>query len=454
MRSRDLGLAMLCVAACSVPEVHYREFETVLELPAVPNRDLDLLFVIDNSAAMDPKQQSFATDFPKFLEQLRAGEDELPNLHLGVVSTDMGTSGSGPANPAPPIGSIGNGGCANFGDDGKLLVGMSPVTGTFLSDTRQPDGTRLTNYTGDLATVFGQMVRLGSRGCGFEQSLAAMRAALQPAANPGFLRPTALLGVVFLTDEDDCSVKDPAILGPADMLFGPLASFRCTRFGVTCEVDGQDPAAMNAVGVKDRCTASATSMFVDDVVGFHAFLAGLKPDPRNVFVGGIVGDPQPVAIELDIPPQGGAPVPTLTHSCSFNRAGALEVADPAVRMKAFFDLFPDRSAFSSICQSDLTGPFQQLGQLVLRTVGNPCVTVPVVDIDPDQPGPQVDCVVEDLLGGTAIPIEPCGPDPTSPCWRLQPNLTICPAADHLKLSVERAEPVDPATATRMRCRLL
>ena len=35
------------------------------------------------------------------------------------------------------------------------------------------------------------------------------------AVNDGFLRPAAVLGVVILTDEDDCSVMNPGFFDPA-----------------------------------------------------------------------------------------------------------------------------------------------------------------------------------------------------------------------------------------------
>jgi hypothetical protein len=69
-----------------------------------------------------------------------------------------------------------------------------------------------------------------------------VRAALDGnPANAGFLRPGATLGVIFLTDEDDCSVRSPTLFSPANAVLGPLESFRCTRFGVTCEDGGGTP---------------------------------------------------------------------------------------------------------------------------------------------------------------------------------------------------------------------
>src|SRR5687767_12183077 len=94
----------------------------VVSVPATPNRDLDLLFVIDDSGSMADKQNNLVTNFPNFINVLSTLEGGLPNLHLGVVTTDMGTDSSMEV-PATPIGQIGQGGCAVSGKNGALQIG-------------------------------------------------------------------------------------------------------------------------------------------------------------------------------------------------------------------------------------------------------------------------------------------------------------------------------------------
>jgi hypothetical protein len=445
------GMLLIVLAACSVPEVDYVPIERQLVVETRAELGLDVLFVVDDSPSMLDKQMNLITNFPKFVTRLSLLPGGLPDLHLGVVSTDMGTSGSGPKPPAPQIGQVGQGGCMGTGKDGTLTVGSAPVTGRFLSDTKNADGSRLKNYNGTLAAAFAQMAQLGAAGCGFEQTLRAMHRALDTnPMNAGFLRRDALLAIVFLTDEDDCSVADPALFGN-DASLGPLQSFRCTRFGVTCTTNGATPDAMNTVGVKGGCTGTG-SMLMAELTGFHDFLVGLKDDPRNVVVGGIMGDPDHVEVELRA--AGGTPSPAIAHSCSYqNGGGNPEVADPGVRLKAFFDLFPERAAYTTICKPDLSDGLDQIGQLIVRAAGSPCVEAALFDVDPDQPGPQVDCVVEDVVGAQSTPIAACGPVPSSPCWRIEPDTINCPSSDHLKLVVDRAAAPAPGTVTKMRCRL-
>ena len=55
----------------------------------------------------------------------------------------------------------------------------------------------------------GEVVALvGDNGCAIQGPLEAMKRALSAGRNPGFLRPGALLGVLIVTDEDDCSAID------------------------------------------------------------------------------------------------------------------------------------------------------------------------------------------------------------------------------------------------------
>src|ERR1700704_246022 len=175
------------------------------DIPVNVNRDLDLLFLIDDSPSMADKQANLAENFPKFIDVLRSIPGGLPNVHIGVVTSDMGTQGP-PPSTGPSIGGGAAGTCTDRGKDGVLQTFAQPVTGLFLSDIADPvTGKRNPNYTGDLATVFGGIATgAGNLGCGFEQHLAAIQRALTNSANGDFLRPTAYLGIIIIADEDDC----------------------------------------------------------------------------------------------------------------------------------------------------------------------------------------------------------------------------------------------------------
>ncbi len=428
----------------AMPDLH----QPVATVPVTPNRNLDVLFVIDDSPSMADKQVNLANNFPNFINVLNTLPGGLPDIHIGVVTTDLGTRATEGA-PGPAIGQIGSGGCSGTGKSGNLQTSGAAVTGTFISDIKQPDGSRAKNYVGSLDMVFSQMARVGAGGCGFEQPLEAMKVALNNnPANAGFVRADALLAVVFLTDEDDCSIRSATMLGPESAALGPLQSFRCTRFGVTCTAGGATEAEMNTVGTKDGCKGSVGSAFMADVAPYHDFLVTLKGDARKVVTAAIMGTPTPFGVELRTPPGGGTAVTAIAHSCQYQGGLGIEVADPPVRMAAFLNLFPNASSFSTICQQDLSDAVTLTAQLVNLAVGSPCITVALADAEPGTPGDQADCIVEDVVGTTVTPIPACG-SPT--CWKLVTDAQNCPSASHLRLQIDRANAPDPATVTKARC---
>ena len=403
------------------------------------NRNVDILFVIDNSGSMADKQTNLRTNFPNFINVLATIQGGLPDVHIGVVNSDVGTKGEDDASPGAGVGMVGNGGCAGTGGatgGGNLITSGAPVTGTFLSDIKLGDGSRQKNYTGDLATVFGQMATVGDKGCGFEQHLHAMRRALENnPANAGFLRPDAFLAVIILADEDDCSMAHSTLLGPEGGALGPQQSFRCTRFGVKCDVGGTTDATMNQIGVKNQCHPDDNSAFLQTVSKYVTFLKGLKSDSKKVIVAGIIGTVDPFAVENRT--INGTAQPALAHSCTYNPpppATGAQVADPPIRLQFFLDQFPNRSTATSICQPDLSGGLQLIGELLKESIGNPCITGRIADQEPNTPGLQAECSVSYISNfGKANSHETILPEcnaglTNKPCWHLVKNPALCPCA--------------------------
>ncbi len=318
------------------------------------NRNIDILFVVDNSASMGEEQTSLAVDFPAFMSVLSHIEGGLPNLHIGVISSNVGVDGFNIVN------------CQGQGDNGELQStphgrSCTAPDGKFISDVAAADGTtRVKNYTGTLADTFGCISELGTLGCGFEQHLESMKRALDgsQAQNAGFLRPDALLAVIFVADEDDCSAADPRIYNPAEIPpnpeLGPLTSFRCTEFGVTCAEGNLTRSAASYTGCRPRVDS-----FLGDPQRYVTFLKGLKSNPNMILVAGIIGNPSPVRVMLD---QNNAP--QLDHSCQ----GSSGAADPGVRLKYFLDQFPG-SVTTSICNADLSSALQRIAEQLAGTVG-------------------------------------------------------------------------------------
>ena len=58
-----------------------------------PAREVDVLFLVDKSPTMRDEQASLAQNFPRFIEVLENIKGGMPDLHLGVITQDMGAGG-------------------------------------------------------------------------------------------------------------------------------------------------------------------------------------------------------------------------------------------------------------------------------------------------------------------------------------------------------------------------
>lgn len=219
---------------------------------------IDLLFVVDNSVSMADKQSLLVLAVPQMVERLvtpdcinrETGErtesarnaegtlqcsgdgfalefDPVNNIHIGVISSSLGGFGSTAQ--------------CTTGDDidkSKLIPKVRPE-----ANPPVPDPTNLGflwwqgGVDADVTTLSSQfseqVAAVGETGCGFEAPLEAWyRFLVDPsppidvvkgsnniAASTGvdtailqqrsdFLRPTSLVAIVVLTDENDCSAME------------------------------------------------------------------------------------------------------------------------------------------------------------------------------------------------------------------------------------------------------
>ncbi len=182
-----------------------RSFETVVGGGGIV--DVDVLFVIDDSGSMDEEQESLRREIPLLIEGLtnpptnEAGRPEwnpVESLQVAIVNTNLGTRGHS-VSPSR-VGACANG--DGWGDGGALVRNATCEGGPlhFWSSESGDDPSAF-------ATRVGCHADVGTSGCGLEQPLAAAMLALEADAN--FPRPDALLAVVVLSDEEDCSMADP-----------------------------------------------------------------------------------------------------------------------------------------------------------------------------------------------------------------------------------------------------
>lgn len=262
---------MLSICACAVlcfgclerdigpidPHVS-RFFETVVGGDGVG--DVDLLFVIDDSGSMFEEQDSLRREIPLLVEGLAnpplddAGRPQwnpVESLRIAIVTTNVGTRGFR-AEPRRV------GMCAAndyWGDAGALVV-----DGSCSPDTVHTWSSESGESPADFADRIGCIADVGTDGCGLEQPLAATMLALE--ADPDFPRDDALLAIVVLSDEEDCSLADPA------------GFFSGTETGPS---------------LNQRCVVHPE--YLDPIDGvLSTIIAGR--DPRNVIFAALVGLPE------------------------------------------------------------------------------------------------------------------------------------------------------------------
>jgi hypothetical protein len=337
---------------------------------------VDILFVIDDSKSMTDEQEQLGIWSSELFDVLSAS-GQLPDLHIAVTSSSVAI---------PSLSQCQTGGGFHVG-------GAALQKEQFLIDVAGPSG-RERNYTGSLTETFAKMALVGDSGCGFEQPFKAAQLALSGSwGSKNFLRADALLLVVFVTDEDDCSASDPALFSDpyADACseLGPITSYRCFEHGVVCH----DGKGSRAFGERRNCRPDEDSRYVESVTGFADFLKRLKANPAQVIVAGIYGKPNRVTA---IPDERvlDYTTPRLANVCG---TGGKEGsgATPAVRMNALLAQFGGRASQSSICETELAWAMRNAG-LVTRGAAtrSHCLRGALIDVDVAAQGVQPTCRVE------------------------------------------------------------
>ncbi len=371
------------------------------------SRDVDLLFLIDSSASMVTKQARLAQGFPALLRELEKTTGGMPNLHIGTITPDLGSSTYNVPNcdiqggdKALFIKGINNS-CINPVND-HFVVDVEPRNCTIFKDPlgdgggscewhsceqfncsagefHDPDNNptepadlilvvdenncpRCRNFVDeDLESVFSCMTDIGSNGCGFEQQLEALHLAITTnhQRNRLFFRPGAHLVIVLVTDEDDCSVLDKEIFNPSEEDQGFLSSFRCWEFGVICDEPWErtwSGGDREYTGCRPRESGDPKSK-IHPISRYEELLSSWQNAGRLVVsaITGPLEDTVTVALDHSMRP-------AVKPSC-----GELgEGGDPAVRIRAFVETFiqdPEDLdwTFYNICESTYVPVFEQLG---------------------------------------------------------------------------------------------
>src|ERR1017187_38465 len=397
-----------------------------------PKRLLDLVFMIDNSPSMAPKQMKMSANFPKLIAALKGPSDEtLPDLRVAIIDSDLGTGGAYQSGSCGPK-TLPDGTQSMYDDMGQFQMIGATKCGVTSSDATflETIGSTGVNFSGDINSVFACLAgNLGTLGCGEEHQLEAFEFAFlvsnipsSAAQRAAFLRPNAYLGLVFLSDEDDCSaVGNDQMFGSISSLSGESASLRCYTRSHAC--NGQNlanpppgyPTSALYLAAMSNCSARVgdTCSNVDvsqptpncnplrDYKVMANEIKSLKSDPdHQILVAGIFGwplDGDTTKATYKIAPVPNPNPADSAHPTVFdtwpicydpNHAPAAATADkttgfdpvaagwgaaPGLRMSAFIDEFGVNGLKYSICQPDFSDAMSGIGNAFAKHLQNLCV---------------------------------------------------------------------------------
>jgi len=270
----------------------------VQSVPVNPQRALDLLILIDDSISMEDEQDKLAEQVPRLVNLLLTGGVDtdgvsmpvgdfpaVESLHVAVITPDLGYSTEPPTGIEPSGNFNPTGACTASGKAGFMQVTglnpecpvQTPPEGTLYLNFPEPPFSQA-DFISDVTCVTGQ-----TGGCGFEQQLEAILASDRNTANGGFSREGALLAVIMITDEDDCSTTDPRVFDvearPGNPYQGPFA----------------DPPTNLQVQFNLRCWEHKRAL--QQIQRYVDGIANLKSDPSQVVFAAITGIPEDSALD-------------------------------------------------------------------------------------------------------------------------------------------------------------
>lgn len=456
-------------------------------LPLSLNKDVDILFVIDNSGSMAEEQATLARNFERLIARLEA-TDVAANYRIAVTTTDAGHvafcgdtgAEKGRLQLQSCIGRVAefqtyddNGlvdryeeACASICDHDTIRTvptfsGADGETKERPWIERKGQATNLADGVTPAAAFecFGPQ---GIAGCGFESTLESMRLALTRAtttteASYGFMRPGAILSIVLVTDEEDCSARQQSefagIWDPnGDQVFWSdenadaslPTSEVCWFAGVECTGGpGQyDECHPVNLGVDGQPT-DADSSVLYDVAEYIDLVQNIEEEKRAFNPGAEVL----VSVLGGVPDNyvgGGADIQyadgvgddadfQLRHGIGPGCKTAAGEAVPPVRVRAFAEAFAlsddpiDRNIYS-VCADDYSPALDQIADKLIQQLRPACMPSCVADIDPITPGLDASCTLKeeytDESGKTVSEVlSPCGGTEEAP--EFPPGAEVC-----------------------------
>jgi hypothetical protein len=457
------------------------------------NRNIDLLFMVDNSSSMNLAQTNVIQNFPTFIQVLSQIKDQngvprLPNVHIGVITSDLGVGAEGAQNLIDMCTGTGQNGVLQNTSGPPPVVACNPNFTDPSARWIQDDGNGNTNYSGNLGDTFKCIATTGATGCGLERQIQSVERALgveglaaakqqdataqaqPPPENAGFIRDGAYLGIIMITNEDDNFSSRPNqdyyydVNPPNDGQGGPLGppgNYRGNHWSDLC--DGPEgagvmprwdsPTGMTGMALEtySNCRSNESSPYAISVDEAAANIKALKQDPSQILVAAITGPTTPYVVDWKAPNKSGDPPwPYVEHSCGAD--GGL-FADPAVRITQFVNDFGANGLIQNFCDANYGPALTLIAQAIYVLIKPPCV-VGTLWMDPNG---NPSCTVTDHtpngMGGTTdqvLPVCDASGNP-QPCYTLAADATDCSAGGY-KVNFSRSGTPPDNLRTSVECR--
>jgi hypothetical protein len=264
------------------------------------------------------------------------------------------------------------------------------------------------------AVQFGCIAKLGKNGCGLEQQLEAMYKALAPSSevfsrntrgqgsppgtNIGFLRDDAVLTVVHVSDEEDCSIPDAS-----SDLFGPNApgddiNVRCGR---PQNQERLHPASRYVDGLKKLKSPAYQDRIIFAAIVGIPLAVNLRNQPahsgKETLDAILARDDMKFVAQPQTGGTGEEPRPVCISPSGDSRAA------PARRFLQVASAFGENGVVTSICEEEYGSALKTVIDKIAAQLGGACLPRELRPVNG-----KVECDVVEIKSPTDA--EPCDPN--------------------------------------------
>lgn len=213
------------------------------EQKEINTKNVDILWVIDDSGSMSDEQEALGTNFSSFIDGF---VDSGVDFKMAITTTDVSSEYR----------------------RGRMVSGSENLTSSYAQQNE--------NAFKDL---FKELVKVGIRGSGYEKGIEASKWFMEK--HQSFLRPDAYLAVVYMSDEEDQS--SGTVKSYMDYLKGLKADAGLVKAYSIVNTDVTYGSGLSVGFERYKEASDLTAGKLADIKGdFHTILAEMGGDLRSL----------------------------------------------------------------------------------------------------------------------------------------------------------------------------